>query len=57
MQMSTFQKLNSAYFSGSLLLAGIAGAIADSWSVFAIALSGLVASNLYLREIRPGRSR
>ena len=53
--MGARQKLNHAFFTGSVLLAGAAGALAQSWAVFFVALGVLLLSNLYLREIRPGR--
>ena len=55
--MGARRKLNQAFFTGSVLLAGAAGALAQSWSVFFIALVVLLLSNLYLGEIRPGRRR
>jgi hypothetical protein len=55
--VSARQKLNTAYFGGSLFLAGIAGVATSSWAVFCIALAILLGSNLYLGEIRPQRRR
>jgi len=50
--MGARHKLNAAYFNGSLLLAALAGGLADSWAVFAAALALLLGLNLYLGEIR-----
>jgi hypothetical protein len=55
--MSARQKLNKAFFGGSLFLASIAGAATGSWIVFGVALAALVSSNLWLGEIRPSRRR
>jgi hypothetical protein len=52
--MGARRKLNEAFFTGSVLLAGAAGALAQSWAVFFIALAVLLLSNLYRDEIRPG---
>jgi hypothetical protein len=50
------QKLNRAFFNGSLLLAGAVGALAGSWLVFGLALTALVGANLYAGEIRLPRA-
>jgi hypothetical protein len=50
-------RLNQAYFNGSLLIAALLGLLAQSWPLFFLALVMLLASNLYLREIRPSRRR
>lgn len=55
--MSARRKLNTAYFSGSLLIAAAVGAATESWLIFALTLVGLLASNFYLGEIRPPRCR
>jgi hypothetical protein len=49
---SAREKLNQAFVSGSVLLAGAAGLLAQSWPVFWLALAVLLASNVYLGEIR-----
>ena len=49
------EKLNKAYFAGSLLLASVAGTLAESWLIFAFALIVLLGLNLYAGEIRPHR--
>lgn len=53
--MGVRTRLNQAYFNGSLLIAALLGLLAQSWPLFSLALAVLLASNLYLREIRPGR--
>lgn len=50
--MSAKRKLNVAYSSGSLLIAGLLGCAADSFIVFLVALAALVAGAFYLGEIR-----
>jgi len=55
--MGARQKLNSAYFVGSLLFAGLAGAATQSWFVFVLAVAVLVALNIYLGEIRPPKAK
>ena len=51
--MGARAKLNQAFFTGSLLLAGVAGVFAQSWPVFFVALAVLIAANFYDGEIRP----
>jgi hypothetical protein len=46
-------KLNAGYFNGSLLLAAALGWLAESWSVFLLALGALLCLNLWQGEIRP----
>ncbi len=55
--MSARQKLNIAFFNGSLLLAGVAGLIAQSWLVFGLVLAVLVVANLCRDEIRVSKSK
>jgi len=55
--MGARQKLNAAYFHGSLLLAAVVGGLAQSWLVFFITVAVLLGLNLYAREIRPSKSR
>ena len=55
--MGARQKLNAAYFHGSLLLAAIAGWLAQSWLVFFVTVAILLVLNLYAREIRPSKSQ
>jgi hypothetical protein len=53
--MGARQKLNAAYVNGSLLLAGLAGWLLESWLFFCLVLCGLIVLNLHSNEIRPGR--
>jgi 1,4-dihydroxy-2-naphthoate octaprenyltransferase len=55
--MSARHKLNRAFVNGSLLLAGVAGALTGSWLVFGLALAALVTANLYTGDIRPDKRR
>lgn len=41
-----------AYFTGSLIVAGLVGGVTQSWPVFAVALAVMLASNVWLNEIR-----
>ena len=51
--MGARQKLNSGYFLGSVLLAGLVGWLTGSWLVLFFALAVLVAINVNNGEIRP----
>jgi hypothetical protein len=51
--MGARTRLNQAFFTGSLLLAGAAGWLTQSWMVGLLALTVLLAANLYQGEIRP----
>jgi len=53
--MGARQKLNSGYVNGSLFFAALAGAVTQSFLVFAITLAILLVVNFNNREIRPGR--
>jgi len=53
--MGARQKLNSGYVNGSLFLAALAGAVTQSFLVFAITLTILLVVNFNNREIRPQR--
>lgn len=55
--MGARQKLNAAYFQGSLVVAAFAGRIAQSWAVFIVVLAVLVGVCLYAGEIRPTKRR
>ena len=50
--MGARKKLNSAYLTGSVLVAGLIGYTAGSWGVFVLALAVLVASNLVSGDVR-----
>lgn len=51
--MNSRNKLNIAYFNGSVALAGLVGLLVDSWSIFAVALVVLVIGNVFTGDIRP----
>jgi hypothetical protein len=53
--MGVRQKLNQAFFNGSLFLAGVAGVVSESWWFFVVVLLALLALNLGTGEIRPTR--
>lgn len=53
--MGARTRLNQAYFNGSLMIAAVLGLLAESWPLFFLALAVLLASNVYLDEIRPSR--
>ncbi len=50
--MSAKHKLNAAYFLGSLLIAGLIGAITRSWVVFALALAGTLIAAYHSGHLR-----
>lgn len=50
--MAARQKLNQAYFLGSVFLATLIGWAGQSWLVFFVTLAVLLASNVYSRQIR-----
>jgi len=51
--MGARQKLNRAFFNGSLVVAALVGLATESWLAFALVLGVLLASNLICNEIRP----
>ena len=53
--MGARKKLNSAYFSGSLLMAGLAGWLTGSWLVLVVGVLILVAINVNNGDIRLGK--
>lgn len=53
--MGARKKLNQAYVTGSLLVAGVIGLATESLVVFIVALAILLVGNLYTGEIRPGK--
>ena len=55
--MGARQKLNRAFFNGSLLLSGVAGILTGSWFVFGLTLAVLLALNLWAGEFRPGKAK
>lgn len=50
--MGARQKLNRAFINGSLLIAGVIGVIAQSWTVFLIVLGLSVALGVMAGDIR-----
>ncbi|MBX7165912.1 MAG: hypothetical protein K1X74_06135 [Pirellulales bacterium] len=56
--MSARTKLNTIYTIASIVFAALIASAADSWSVFFVAISILIAALLYDGDIRPkGRQR
>jgi hypothetical protein len=53
--MNARNKLNSAYMSGSLVVAGVIGWLAGSWAMFGIALAVLLTMNVLGGNIRNNR--
>jgi hypothetical protein len=49
---SARHKLNAAYFHGSLIIAGLLGAIGQSWNVFVLTAAVLTATSALSGEIR-----
>lgn len=50
--MNTRAKLNSAAVRGSLVVAALAGAVAESWTVFGLAAAVLIAMSFNSGDIR-----
>jgi hypothetical protein len=55
--MGARKKLNSAYFLGSLLVAGLAGLLTGSWLVLLVGLAVLVGINVNNGDIRLDKRR
>ena len=55
--MGARQKLNRAFFNGSVVLACVAGAATGSWLVFGLALVALTVVNFATGEIRCNRRK
>ena len=53
--MAARQKLNGAFVGGSLVIAGIAGFMTQSFAVFLIGAIVLIALNFYTGDIRKGK--
>jgi hypothetical protein len=53
--MNARNKLNVAYFNGSVIVAGLIGMVIQSWPIFVAALAVLVIGNLIAGDIRTGR--
>ena len=49
---SARNKLNAAYIHGSLIIAGLLGAIGQSWNVFILTAAVLTATSILGGEIR-----
>ena len=49
---SARNKLNAAYIHGSLIIAGLLGAIGQSWNVFILVAAVLTATSILGGEIR-----
>ena len=50
--MSAKHKLNSAHFSGAMLVAGLVGMVTDAWLVFLVSLVCLLAAAYHAGDIR-----
>jgi hypothetical protein len=50
--LSAKHKLNSAHFVGALVIAGLMGGMTESWTVFSIALAGLLVADVLSGSIR-----
>jgi hypothetical protein len=55
--MSARHKLNAAYAAGSLVVAALIGGMAQSATVFWVALGFLLALNVVAGDIRPSKPR
>lgn len=55
--MSARQKLNQSYINGALLLAGFAGACAESWTVFITLMVIFVGLSIHAGDIRTSATR
>ena len=52
--MNARNKLNSGHVNGALLVAGLIGGLTGSWTIFGLALAGLVVTKLIAGDIRLG---
>ena len=55
--MGARQKLNGAYLTACLVVAGTAGALTQSWTVFLVVAVVLIACLIHDGGIRPSRRR
>jgi hypothetical protein len=56
--MNARQKLNGGHVNGALLVAGLIGGLSGSWTIFCLALAGLVLTKFLGGDIRlKGRKR
>ena len=46
-------KLNLAHLNGCLLVSAVLGWVAQSWSLFLVALAVMIGCGVYVGEIRP----
>ena len=53
--MSARGKLNSAHVNGALLVAGLIGGLTGSWTIFGLALGGLLLTKVLGGDIRSPR--
>jgi hypothetical protein len=50
--MGAKQKLNSAHLWGALVIAGLVGLVTQSWTVFLVALTGVIVVDVIAGDIR-----
>lgn len=55
--MGSRQKLNQLHLMGDVVLAGVVGAVVNSWLAFFVALAILVVLDVHAGAIRPNRNR
>jgi hypothetical protein len=55
--MGARQKLNSGPVNGALLVAGLIGGLTGSWTIFGLALAGLLVSKIMGGDIRLTRRK
>jgi len=55
--MSARHKLNTAYFQGAVVLAGVVGFATASWKIFFLTLAVLIVGSIYGGDIRPRPGR
>ncbi len=53
--MNARQKLNSINVSGAVFLAAVLGGVFESWAIFLITLTVLIAGAIYCGDVRPDR--
>ena len=51
--MGAREKLNQAYLNGAVVVAAVIGLVAQSWTLFWIAVAYVVATSIYGGGIRP----
>lgn len=54
--MGARTKLNAAYLNGTLLIAGVVGALTGSWTVLGVALAGLLVWHVVAGTLRGPRA-